>query len=74
MINKLATELLKAKTYGYSVDHCLAECVTRGWRGFETQWLLNSSQNGTYKTAAEKAAAAAAATAEPALEARKTIG
>jgi len=56
VINRFALELKKAKTYGYSVDQCLAECVTRGWRGFETQWLVNSSQNGQYKTAAEKAA------------------
>lgn len=56
VINRFATELKKAKSYGYSVDQCLAECVTRGWRGFETQWLINSAQNGQYKTAAEKAA------------------
>ena len=56
VINRFAIELKKAKAYGYTVDQCLAECVTRGWRGFETQWLVNSSQNGQYKTAAEKAA------------------
>lgn len=56
VINRFSIELKKAKTYGYSVDQCLAECVTRGWRGFETQWLVNSAQNGQYKTAAEKAA------------------
>lgn len=55
VINRFALELRKAKTYGYSVDECLAECVTRGWRGFETQWLVNSAQSGQYKTAAEKA-------------------
>ena len=56
VINRFAIELKKAKAYGYTVDQCLAECVTRGWRGFETQWLVNSAQNGQYKTAAEKAA------------------
>jgi len=56
VINRFSIELKKAKAYGYSVDQCLSECVTRGWRGFETQWLVNSSQNGQYKTAAEKAA------------------
>ena len=56
VINRFAVELKKAKAYGYTVDQCLSECVTRGWRGFEVQWLLNSSQQGQYKTAAEKAA------------------
>lgn len=56
VINRFAIELKKAKAYGYTVDQCLSECVTRGWRGFEVQWLLNSSQQGQYKTAAEKAA------------------
>ena len=56
VINRFATELKKAKDYGYTVDQCLSECVTRGWRGFEVQWLLNSAQTGQYKTAAEKAA------------------
>lgn len=44
VINRFATELVKARTYGYTVDQCLAECVTRNWRGFEVQWLLNSKQ------------------------------
>lgn len=44
VINRFATELVKARTYGYSVDQCLTECVTRNWRGFEVQWLLNSKQ------------------------------
>ncbi len=56
VINRFTVELKKAKAYGYTVDQCLAECVTRGWRGFEVQWLLNSAQQGQYKTAAEKAA------------------
>lgn len=56
VVNRFAIELKKAKAYGYTVDQCLSECVTRGWRGFEVQWLLNSAQTGQYKTAAEKAA------------------
>lgn len=56
VINRFATELVKARTYGYSVDQCLAECVTRNWRGFEVQWMLNSKSNGQYQTAAEKQA------------------
>lgn len=57
VINRFASELRKAANYGYTVDQCLAECVTRNWRGFEVQWMLNSKQpNGQYKTAAEKEA------------------
>lgn len=56
VINRFATELVKARTYGYTVDQCLAECVTRNWRGFEVQWMLNSKSNGQYQTAAEKQA------------------
>lgn len=56
VINRLAKEFNKAKAFGFTVDHCLSECVTRGWRGFEVQWLLNSQSQGQYKTAAEKAA------------------
>jgi uncharacterized protein YdaU (DUF1376 family) len=42
VINRFASELKKAVQFGYSVDFCLQECVTRNWRGFEVQWLLNS--------------------------------
>lgn len=59
VINRFAGELRKAQTFGYTVDQCLAECVTRGWRGFEVQWMQNSKQPAgqqQYKTAAEKEA------------------
>lgn len=59
VINRFATELHKARTFGYTVDQCLAECVTRNWRGFEVQWMQNSKQpvgQQQYKTAAEKEA------------------
>lgn len=58
VINRFATELHKARTFGYTVDQCLAECVTRNWRGFEVQWMQNSKQPAgqQYKTAAEKEA------------------
>jgi len=59
VINRFASELRKAETFGYTVDQCLAECVTRNWRGFEAQWLLNSQQPAgkqQFKTAAEKEA------------------
>jgi len=59
VINRFASELRKAATFGYTVDQCLAECVTRNWRGFEAQWILNSQQpqgKQQFKTAAEKEA------------------
>ncbi len=58
VINRFAIELHKARTFGYTVDQCLAECVTRNWRGFEVQWMQNSKQPAgqQYKTAAEKEA------------------
>jgi hypothetical protein len=59
VINRFASELRKAANFGYTVDQCLTECVTRNWRGFEAQWLLNSQQvagKQQYKTAAEKEA------------------
>lgn len=59
VINRFAGELRKAQAFGYTVDQCLAECVTRGWRGFEVQWMQNSKQPAAqqqYKTAAEKEA------------------
>ena len=42
VINRFASELQKAVDCGYTVDSCLQECVTRNWRGFEFQWILNS--------------------------------
>jgi hypothetical protein len=59
VINRFAAELRKAATFGYTVDQCLAECVTRNWRGFEAQWILNSQHPAgkqQFKTAAEKEA------------------
>jgi hypothetical protein len=50
VINSFCTELHKAAASGYSVDKCLSECVTRNWRGFKFDWLLNSEvQNGNGK-------------------------
>jgi chorismate mutase len=65
VINRFSSELRKAATFGYSVDQCLAECVTRNWRGFEVQWMQNSKQPAgqqQYKTATEKSAERFAAT------------
>ena len=57
VINRFAPELRKAASFGYTVDQCLAECVTRNWRGFEAQWLLNSKQpNGANHAGQPKSA------------------
>jgi len=48
VINSFGVELTKAAMAGYSVDHCLAECVTRGWRGFKFEWI-QESQNASRK-------------------------
>ena len=42
VINRLAKQLQAAVGVGYSVDDCMAECVTRNWRGFELVWLTNA--------------------------------
>lgn len=46
VINRFAPELEKACGAGWSVDDCLAECVTRGWRGFKFEWVKDK-QHGT---------------------------
>jgi len=43
VINRLSRELKKAHARGMSVDDCLSECVTRGWRGFKLEWVLPDS-------------------------------
>lgn len=41
VINRFGNELTKAARHGYTVDQCLTEVITRGWRGFDAQWLIN---------------------------------
>ena len=48
VINNFATELNKSAASGYSVDHCLSECVTRGWRGFKFEWI-QEKQNAAHQ-------------------------
>jgi uncharacterized protein YdaU (DUF1376 family) len=50
VINRYSVELAKAVSIGYTVDFCLQECVTRNWRGFECQWLLNGVSNANIKS------------------------
>jgi len=49
VITRLGSKLHAAAKLGYSVDDCLAECVLRGWRGLEPEWLANAKVgvNGT---------------------------
>ncbi|AQS40214.1 Helix-turn-helix domain [Shewanella psychrophila] len=42
VISRLARQLHIAVAAGYPIDDCLAECVTRNWRGFELVWLTNA--------------------------------
>ncbi|MEO3879290.1 hypothetical protein [Rheinheimera fenheensis] len=42
VINRFAAQLQLAVAAGWSVDDCLAESITRGWTGFEYQWLQNA--------------------------------
>jgi hypothetical protein len=41
VINQFGKELHLAIQYGYTVDECLSECVTSGWRGFKFSWIKN---------------------------------
>ncbi|MEL4241166.1 helix-turn-helix domain-containing protein [Shewanella xiamenensis] len=48
VINRLAPQLHLAVGAGFSVDDCLAECVTRNWRGFNAVWLGNAGVNPSH--------------------------
>jgi uncharacterized protein YdaU (DUF1376 family) len=48
VINNFATELNKAAGFGYSVDQCLSEAVTRNWRGFKFDWM-QEKQNAAHQ-------------------------
>ncbi len=39
VITRFGNELTLANQAGLTVDHCLTECVVRGWRGFKSEWL-----------------------------------
>jgi hypothetical protein len=39
VIRQMAKQLVKAKDAGWTVDDALAECVMRGWQGFNAEWL-----------------------------------
>jgi uncharacterized protein YdaU (DUF1376 family) len=53
VVNNFGTELNKAAGFGYSVDQCLSECVTRNWRGFKFNWM-QEKQNATHQRASRE--------------------
>lgn len=42
-INNVGSQLHKAKAMGFSVNECLSEAATRGWRGFKAEWMTGGS-------------------------------
>jgi hypothetical protein len=46
VINRFSKELRLAVDAGVSVDECLAECVTRNWRGFQYEWMAKAKTSG----------------------------
>jgi hypothetical protein len=48
VISRFGRELQLAVDNGFSVDDCLAECITSNWKGFKFSWLKNrEASNGT---------------------------
>lgn len=43
-INGFTKQLVLLKANGWSVDDCLTEIVTRGWKGIKAEWLLKDSK------------------------------
>jgi uncharacterized protein YdaU (DUF1376 family) len=44
VINSFGKEMHKATQMGFTVDDCLATCVTRAWRGFKAEWMANQTK------------------------------
>ncbi|AUR96793.1 hypothetical protein NVP1232O_59 [Vibrio phage 1.232.O._10N.261.51.E11] len=59
VINRFAKEFQKAAQYGFTVDHCLTECVAKGWRGFEADWIMKNQSAQGYGGNQQMSAAAA---------------
>lgn len=47
-MNRIGKELQKANEIGLSVNDCLSECVTRGWKGFKAEWMTNAGYKPAY--------------------------
>lgn len=56
VINAFAVEFRKAETFGFSVDECLSEAVTRNWRGFKVEWLMNAGVQPRQRATKQSAA------------------
>jgi uncharacterized protein YdaU (DUF1376 family) len=41
VLDDFGNEFRKAKSFGYSVDDCLTKAISRGWSGFEFEWMQN---------------------------------
>lgn len=48
VINSFGKELHAATATGFTVDQCLAECVTRNWRGFKSEWMQNANRRNSH--------------------------
>ncbi len=49
VIDNFSKELNLAVRNGFSVDDCLAEAVTRNWRGFKFEWMTGSNGSSANK-------------------------
>jgi hypothetical protein len=58
VIRQMAKQLVKAKDAGWTVDDALAECVMRGWQGFNAEWLGAKTSNTTDKPPSRSAPSA----------------
>ena len=47
VINRFAKQLTLAVQAGFSASECLEVAITRGWTGFEFQWIKNHAQPRT---------------------------
>ena len=47
VVNTFAKHLHLAVARGFSVDDCLSECVTRGWKGFKSEWMKDETSSGS---------------------------
>lgn len=58
VINRFAKEFIKAAGYGLTVDYCLTECVAKGWRGFEADWLIKNQPTNQHSGVQQMSSAA----------------
>lgn len=44
-INNIGKQLHLAVAAGFTVEQCIAEAETRGWKGFKAEWMKNHEKN-----------------------------